>query len=118
LLPICISVARHVRHHLTLLNAIPAAEQTGAVPAPVRAEAQTDALPAAVAPQTADALPQAGRIDAPAAGLAANIAAVADCTAAQAVKAEAPTLHWSSALQARAVAHDLHVRDPHRVRDR
>jgi hypothetical protein len=83
----------------------------------VPAVEQVDAPPAAVAALTADAL-SPGRIDAPAAGLAANIAAVADCTAAQAVKAKAPTLHWSSALQARAVAHDLHVRDPHRVRDR
>jgi hypothetical protein len=117
LLPTCISAGRRVRHHLTLLNAIPAAEQTGVVPAPVRAVEQVDAQPAAAA-LTADALPQAERIDVPAAGLAANIAVAADCTAAQAVKAEAPTLRWSSALRARAGAHGLNGRGPHRVRDR
>lgn len=114
LLPTCISVAHRVHHHL---SATPAAELTGVVPAPVRA-AEPDAPRAAVAALTADALPQAARIDAPAAGWAANIAVAADYTAAQAVKAGAPTPHWSSALLARAVAHGLHVRDLHRARDR
>jgi hypothetical protein len=118
LLLTCISAVPHVRHHLTLLNAIPLAEQTAVVPAPVRAVEQVDAPPAAVAALTADELPQAARIDVPAAGLAANIAVAADCTAAQAVKAEAPTLRWSSALRARAGAHGLNGRGPHRVRDR
>jgi hypothetical protein len=116
LLLTCISAVPHVRHHLTLL--IPLAEQTAVVPAPVRAVEQVDAPPAAVAALTADELPQAARIDVPAAGLAANIAVAADCTAAQAVKAEAPTLRWSSALRARAGAHGLNGRGPHRVRDR
>ena len=91
LLPTCISAGRHVRHHLKISHAIPAAELTGVVPVPARAAAQIGAPRAAVAALTADALPQAARIDAPAAGWAANIAAAADCTAAQAVKAEALT---------------------------
>jgi hypothetical protein len=112
-----ILAGRCVRHHLTLLNATPAVEQTAVVPALVRAVEQVDAPPVAVAARTADALPRAACIDAPAGGLAAeNRSVAADCTAAQAVKAQ--KRRWSSALRARAVAHGLHVRDPHRVRDR
>jgi isocitrate lyase len=84
-----ISAGRCVRHHRKISHAIPAAEQTGVVPAPAPV-VELDAPRAAVAALTADALP-AARIDAPAAGLAANIAVAADCTAAQAVKAESPT---------------------------
>jgi hypothetical protein len=117
--PTSISVGRRVRHHLKISHVTPAAEQTGAVlaPVPVRAAEPDAPRAAAVAALTVDALPRAAQIGAPAAGLAANIAVAADCTAAQAVKAEAPTHHWSSALQARAVAHVLHVRDLHRGRD-
>jgi hypothetical protein len=114
-----ISAGHRVRHHLSFLHAIPAAETTDVVPAPVRAVARIDAPLAAVAAQTADELPQAACIDARVADLpAANRTVAADCTAAQAVKVEAPRHRWSSALLARAAAHGLHGRDPHRVRDR
>ena len=63
---------------------------TGAEPAQAPAVEQADAPRAAVAAQTVGALPQAACTDGPAAGLAANMAATAECTAAQAVMAEAP----------------------------
>jgi hypothetical protein len=61
------SACLRVRHHLNLSHAIPAAETTVVGPVLARAAAQVDAPPAVVAALTADALPQAAYIDAPAA---------------------------------------------------